>query len=140
MKYLLISLLLLMSPLASGQFVVIVPLDSNIDVLDKQDINNIFMARTSRLPSGEKARPIELSDQLLRQQFYAQLTGKSTRQLSAYWTTLVFTGKGRPPESFMDKQALLDKLHTTPGAIAYLPFQEVTDHMKVVYRFPDAAP
>lgn len=110
--------------------------NSSIEALDEQYIANIFLARTNRFPNGEKALPLELKDNVLRDLFYQKIAGKSPKQLYSYWTTLVFTGKGKPPKNFQNHAALQSKLLSSPGSITYKPIEHVTDDMKVVYRFP----
>lgn len=119
-----------------AQVVVVVAQDSNIDVLNEQHVENIFLARTSHFPNGEKAYPFELRDTESRTHFYQHLSGKSLSQLNAYWTTLIFTGKGRPPKSIELVKDIDGLLSKTPGAITYLQSHLVTQNMKVVYRFP----
>lgn len=119
-----------------GQIVVVVAQDSNVEILNEQHVENIFLARTSHFPNGEKAYPLELLDTQSRTDFYQSLSGKSLSQLNAYWTTLIFTGKGRPPKSFSLTKDIEGLLRKYPGAITYLQSHLVTQEMKVVYRFP----
>lgn len=135
MKYL--SLLLLFSCLNSfGNTVVVVDKNSPIEQLTSQEIANIFLARTTRYPNGKKAIPLELRNTEIRDDFYTKISGKTSRQLKAYWTTLIFTGKGKPPKGYQNSDALLSTLKTKVGAIAYLSDSQITQGMKVVYRFP----
>ena len=135
-KIILALFILLFHLLAHGQTVVVVAKDSPIDDLDSQHVANIFLARTNRFPNGEKAAPIELKSQTAREGFYQKISGKSTRQLNAYWTTLIFTGKGKPPKGYPSSADLLLKLNSQSGAITYIAETQVTDEMKIVYRFP----
>ncbi len=136
MKLFTMMILIFCSQFCQAQTVVVVAKDSPIESLDDQYIANIFLARTSRFPNGEKAQPIELKNNDLRKRFYQDISGKTPRQLNAYWTTLVFTGKGKPPHSYTNAEDLQMKLLAQPGCITYLPLDEVTDNMKIVYRFP----
>jgi hypothetical protein len=129
-------LLCLFCHVSYAQVVVVVAQDSSIDVLNEQNIENIFLARTSYFPNGEKAYPFELRDPISRTTFYQNLSGKSLSQLNAYWTTLIFTGKGRPPKSIELEKDIDVLLSKNPGAITYLQSHQVTQNMKVVYRFP----
>lgn len=121
---------------AEDSLVVVVPKGSTIDNLTEDDIANIFLARTKYYPNGERSIPIELKRGKQRDEFYQLIAGKNTKQLMAYWTTLVFTGKGRPPKSYNELDALLEQLPSEVSYITYLDSEQVTDNMKVVYRFP----
>lgn len=136
MKLLILLLTIMLSPVVCATTVVVVAKSSSIEALDDQYIANIFLARTNRFPNGDKALPIELKNHALRDSFYKEISGKTSKQLYAYWTTLVFTGKGKPPRSYKDNEALNSKLLSSPGSITYMPIEQVTDDMKIVYRFP----
>lgn len=116
--------------------VVVVSKSSSLSTLDDKLVANIFLARTNRYPNGEKALPIELNDEGSRNSFYGTITGKSSNQLSAYWTTLIFTGKGTPPRSFDNMNQLITQVIEQPGTIAYIDSEKVTKDLKVIYTFP----
>lgn len=136
MKFILVSLLMLMSTSVSGNVVVVVNKDSLITSLDNIQVANIFLARTNRFPNGEKTKPIELNKGGTRSHFYKSISGKTPKQLTAYWTTLVFSGKGRPPKGFTDHSEFLKTFTLESGAITYLEQSQITDNMRVVYTFP----
>ncbi len=118
------------------QMVVVVSKDSPVETLENQQIANIFLTRTNRYPNGNKATPIELSHSQMRDIFYQEISGKSPTQLMAYWTTLIFSGKGKPPRGYGDIKSLIRRLGSNPGSISYLNLSQVTDELKIVYRFP----
>lgn len=140
MKYISLSLVLIYLLFTSNanafsSLVVVVSKDSTIESLNENDVANIFLARTRYYPNGEKSTPVELKDSNFREEFYQNIAGKNTKQLMAYWTTLVFTGKGRPPKAYKELAPLLDKLSTQKNYITYLDSALVTNNMKIVYRF-----
>lgn len=120
---------------ATDNLVVVVSKDSNIKSLNKNEIANIFLARTRYYPNGEKSTPIELKESMFRKVFYQSIARKNTKQLMAYWTTLVFTGKGKPPKTYKELSPMLDKLSSDKSYITYLDRSLVTDKMKIVYSF-----
>jgi|TARA_R110002050_G_scaffold235567_2_gene371437 ABC-type phosphate transport system substrate-binding protein len=136
MKFILVSLLMLLSTSVLGNVVVVVNKDSLITSLNDVQVANIFLARTNRFPNGEKSKPIELKQGRTRLHFYQNISGKTPKQLTAYWTTLVFSGKGRPPKSFTDYNKFLKTFSLESGAITYLELSQVTENMKIVYTFP----
>lgn len=135
MRSFFILVLLLSSVAARAEIVVVVAKNSVINTLDEQYVANIFLARTKQYPNGEKAIPVEIKGSDMRTGFYQTISGKTPTQLNAYWTTLVFTGKGKPPIGLTDPMELEQRLITRPGTITYLSADDVTDNMKVVYRF-----
>jgi hypothetical protein len=137
MRSFLMLILLLSSFVArsEAEIVVVVGKTSIISTLDEQHVANIFLARTKQYPNGEKAIPIEITHSDMRIGFYQTISGKTPTQLNAYWTTLVFTGKGKPPMGLSDSKEIEQRLISRPGTITYLRAEDVTDNMKVVYRF-----
>lgn len=136
MRTIITALLICFCSSVYSQTVVVVPTDSMVKSLSDLDVANIFLARTNRYPNGEKSIPIELKNDILREMFYQNISGKTPKQLTAYWTTLVFTGKGRPPKGYMTNNELMHKFEMDSRAITYLDETHVTSNMRVVYSFP----
>jgi hypothetical protein len=114
---------------------VVVAKDSPLTVLNIEAVSNIFLARTSRYENGQKAIPIEVESREARANFYQQISGKTAAQLNSYWTTLVFTGKGKPPKTYSSQADVLNKLTSQPGTITYMPLSAITKELKVLYVF-----
>lgn len=136
MKTCLLIFTILLSQWVNAQMVVVMAKDSNIENLDNQHVANIFLTRTNRFPNGKKAIPIELKHSDIRTNFYEEISGKNPTQLMAYWTTLIFSGKGKPPKGYQNVKALITRLEDNPGCISYLSLAQVTKNLKIVYRFP----
>ena len=128
-------ILILFTPSLFAELVVVVAKDSDITQLDESTVQNIFLSRTNRYPDGSKAKPIEYKDQNQRNEFYTRLTGKSPKQLSAYWTSLIFSGKGKPPKKIDDVNSLVNKISNDNGFITYMNSEQINDNVKVVYSF-----
>jgi len=127
---------MIQSPPSYSQVVVVVSKDSVVESLNNQQVANIFLAKSNRFPNGNKATPIEIKNNAIRAKFYHSITGKSENQLNAYWTTLVFTGKGKPPKNLPNYDNLMMQLLNKPDAISYMLANQVTNNLKVVYKFP----
>jgi len=61
------------------------------------------------------------------------VTGKSDSQLQAYWSRLVFTGKGKPPKTIGSSALIKSQVASRANAIAYIDSSEVDDSVKVVF-------
>ncbi len=133
MRLKLATLLLLVASATQAQFAVVASIGSPVQELDRRQVANIFLARTNRLPNGGKAKPLELNDEQVKARFYHEVTGKTLPQINSYWTTLIFTGKGRPPHNVDNRQRLIEALNSNPNAISYLPLDQVPDGLKVLY-------
>lgn len=136
MKRLMFLLLLFHVSILQADIAIVVPANSPINTLSKKEVSNLFLSRTNRLENGKKAILIEIRDYRLRDTFYRLISSKTHTQLKYYWTTMIFSGKGKPPRSFSSKEDMIDymKRHTT--AISYLDSSDITPDMKEVLRFP----
>ena len=135
MKWVILLWIALCSSCSIAGIVVVTAKETPVQVLTEQQVENIFLSRTNRLPNGDLVVPLELKKGKNRAEFYQRIAGKSPTQLSAYWTTLVFSGRGRPPKGIGNLDSLVSKLEKTRGAISYLDEEEVPSELKVIYRF-----
>ncbi len=136
MRLLVILVALLLGSLSwttQADMVVVVAKNSSIAELTERQIKRIFLSKTRRL-DGSRIQTLELSNVDLKAQFYEKVAGKNLRQLNSYWTTLIFTGKGKPPKNVDKAEALLNELSGNPSAIAYMPVEYLDDRLKVVHR------
>lgn len=127
---------LLLSPLAQAELVVIANPAAAVDALDKKAVKQLFLGKTRKL-GGQK---VKLLDQAAgssdRDRFYSQVTGKSAAQLKSYWSRLIFTGKGKPPEVAGDGAAVKARVAATADAVGYIDASQADGSVKVLYRVP----
>ena len=126
---------LLLAATVKAEILVVVGENSPIESLNEKEVANIFLAKTNRLADGGRVTPLELSGQEHKAKFYHRISGKSPSQITSYWTTLIFTGKGKPPKEFKERKTLLGELSSNPAAITYIPAEQLSGRMKVVYTF-----
>src|SRR5580704_2063383 len=80
--------------------VTVVSAKSTVTTLSKSQVVDIFLGKTTRFPDGSQAVPIDQSEgTLARDDFYVWIAGKSAAQMKAYWSKIIFTGRGQPPKA-----------------------------------------
>ncbi len=127
------ALLLICARASDAQIVVIVSAKSRVSSLTVSDVADIYLSRTSQLPGGAEAMPIDYNaDDAQRAEFYRLVTGKSLAQLRAYWSKLIFTGRGVPPRTAADARAVKKIVSTSPNAIGYIDRSELDSSVKAV--------
>lgn len=126
---------LLFAMTCQAELAVVASKSSPIDKLGEREVADIFLAKTSHVADGQRVRPVELNDSTFKAVFYRKISGKTLAQVHSYWTTLIFTGKGRPPKNLDDVEKLVELLNNDPHAIAYLPLGQVSASMKILYLF-----
>ena len=136
MKILLCVLGLFLSAGVLAETAVIVH-PSNNNAVAQADLEPLFMVKKSTFADGSKASPYYLSaDDAVRNQFDEKILGKSSGQLKAYWSKLVFTGKGTPPTELANSAEAVAKVAADPTGIAYVDKSAVTSAVKVVLSLP----
>ena len=109
---------------------------ANANVVSADDLNRLFLGRASSFADGSKATPLNLSEgQVARDEFDSKVLNRSSAQLKAYWSKLVFTGKGTPPKEMADDAAVKAAVAADPNAIGYISSGSVDGTVKVVTTF-----
>lgn len=134
-KPLLISSVLL-SVISYAEIAVIVSSNNHNDSLDKDNISRVFLGKTKNFPDGSQAVPVDQkAGSSARESFNTNVLGKSSSQLKAYWSRLIFTGKGTPPKESGDDLAVKKLVAEDPNLIGYVNSETVDGSVKVVYKF-----
>ncbi len=132
--WLVLALLMLISPVLRADLAVVVNPQNALDALDERDVVDLYMGRFMAFPNGVSALPLDQPiDSEIREQFYQMLTGKSVAQINAYWAKLIFSGRATPPRMARQGDDIIEMVLNNKNAIAYVPLESVTDEVKVVF-------
>ena len=94
---------------------------SNGDTLDDSAISRIFLGKSKSFPGGEQAVPINMAEgAAITENFNDKVLNKSSSQLKAYWSKLVFTGKGTPPATTDSDAEMITLISANPNMIGYI--------------------
>jgi ABC-type phosphate transport system substrate-binding protein len=119
--------------LASAEIVVVVSASSPITKLSDNQIADVFLGKLARLPGGTTVQPLDQAEgRAARDEFYMKLTGKSPAQVKAFWSKLIFTGRGRPPRAFATDADVIRALRENPGAIGYVQRSSVDSSSRIL--------
>lgn len=131
-RFVLFFVLSLFSITSFAEVVVIVH-PSNSANLSAKNVQRIFLGKEKKFPGGGETIPInQISDSAVRSDFDSSLLGRSTTQVSAYWSKLVFTGKGIPPKEVDNDAAVIEIVANNPSAIGYVEASAADGSVKVV--------
>lgn len=134
-KILIAGAALLMSASSLAEIAVIVH-PSNGASLDANAISRIFLGKMKSYPGGGQAVPLTLSESSGQtSEFNKKVLKKSGSQLKAYWSKLVFTGKGTPPKVVGSDAEVVGLVSSNPNIIGYVDASAVTGDVKVVAKF-----
>lgn len=135
-KYLAAFAIACLSSISLAETAVIVHPDSGISSLNDQDISRIFLGKSKSYPNGNKVAPINQKDGAARDTFLKEVCKKSASQYKAYWSKLVFTGKGTPPKELSGDAEVKSAVASNPEAIGYIDASAVDASVRVVYKLP----
>ena len=135
MRYLLGLFMLLTASMSNAELAVVAGQGFPLSTLSKHEVADIFLAKTTHLADGLHVKPFELNNAGYKALFYREISGKTLSQINSYWTTLIFTGKGKPPKNIEEPSRLIELLNNDPSSIAYLPTEKITNSMKVLHVF-----
>ncbi len=130
-------LLLGLAAMAHGEVAVIGNKSASVGSLGEDQVAQLFLGKASKLPDGTVAEVVDLpAGNPVRYEFYNKVLHKTERQVRAYWAKRIFTGKGSPPATLPDEQAVVDWVAGGKGRLGYVSGSAVSDRVKVLLRKP----
>jgi hypothetical protein len=113
---------------------VVVSAKSTAGTLTAAQASDIFLGKASAFPSGGQAIPIDQNEgSAIRDEFYTKVANKSAAQVKAYWSKIIFSGKGQPPKEVADSSAVKKLIADNPNVIGYIDKAAVDGSVKVVF-------
>ncbi len=114
--------------------VIVNPANSNS--LDKGQLKRIWLGKMKSYPDGGSVMILDQANgAATRDEFLSKVIGKSGSQYKAYWSKLLFTGKGKPPKELSSDADIIAEISKSPGAIGYINSSAVTGDVKVIATF-----
>ncbi|WP_405601594.1 MULTISPECIES: phosphate ABC transporter substrate-binding protein [unclassified Pseudoalteromonas] len=135
MKKLMLAGVLSLSSVSVFAEIAVIVNPSNAATVDANTIKKIYLGKNKSFDNGTKVSPVDQNGTAVADEFNDKVVGKSSSQLNAYWSKLVFTGKGTPPGKLDSDQAVIDFVAANSDAIGYIDSAKVSDKVKVVATF-----
>lgn len=106
---------------------------SNTAALNEKNVQRIFLGKEKKFSDGNESIPVnQVADSAVRAEFDKSVLGRSSSQVSAYWSKLVFTGKGVPPKEVANDAEVIALVAKNPSAIGYVDSASVDDSVKTI--------
>lgn len=104
-----------------AELVVIVSAKSPVTTLRADQVADIFLGQAARFPEGGEAVALDqVIGSPIRDDFYAKVAAKSPPLLKAYWTKMIFTGRGQPPREINGSATVRKMVAENPSLIGYI--------------------
>ena len=112
-------------------FRIIVHRDNPVSGLTLPDLQRIFRKQTRMWSNGESMVPVDWdSTSQVRADFSDRVMRRSVREMAEYWVQQNITQGLTPPTTLKSTRAVLRFVASVPGAIAYVPADEMDDTVK----------
>jgi ABC-type phosphate transport system substrate-binding protein len=125
---------------AQAEVVVVVSAKSAATAITSDQAADIFLGKSSTLPGGGQAVPVDQAEGATRDEFYQKAMGKNAAQLKAYWSKQIFSGKGQPPKEVGDGAATRGLIANNPNLIGYIDKSLLDGSVKQVLSLQYARP
>jgi len=113
--------------------VVVVAAANPLETLTRNQVADIFLGKTNRLPGGDQAVVIDQPEgSATRDEFYSTYTGKSAAQIKAHWSKIIFTGRGQPPQVVSNSAEVKKRIAENPDTIGYIDARELDGSVKAL--------
>jgi ABC-type phosphate transport system substrate-binding protein len=105
----------------AGELVVIVSAKSPVAALRADQVADIFLGQVGRFPEGGEAVALDQGiGSAQRDEFYVKVAAKSPALVKAYWSKMIFTGRGQPPREAPNNAAIRKLVAENPSLIGYI--------------------
>ena len=132
---LLFCALFLSSTYSFAELAVIVHPGNSLQAITKDELKRIYLGKNKEFPNGLKIAALDHKKESQKKvEFYKKIVGKSLSQVSAYWSRLIFTGKGVPPRTLKSDAEIKEWVASHPGSIAYINVKNADDRVKVIFN------
>lgn len=120
-----------------AEIAVIVDTSVSVDSVDTKQLQRLYLNKPARLKANARLTPIDQKKgSSLRKEFTQKVLEKTERQLTSYWSRLMFSGKGKPPQQYDDDATVLEQVTANPGTVGYIDSASVNEGVKVILRIP----
>ena len=132
LRKLLVAVGLSLSATTALAEIVVVVHPSNGSEIDSKAVQRIFLGKEKKFSDGNEATPVNQDTNDTRSEFDSSILGRSSTQVAAYWSKLVFTGKGIPPKEVGGDADVISAVASDPSAIGYVDSSAVTGDVRVI--------
>ena len=108
----------------------------NTNEISLSDVKKIYLGKKGAFNDGNAALPITLVEgDAVRASFNQAVLNKNEVQYVAYWSKMVFTGKGSPPKEIATMEELKKLVSKNPSVIGFIDKSMVDSTLKVIGEF-----
>ena len=88
---------ILFAPVTQAEIYLVAHPDLELGTISDTQLKKLYLGKIRSIDGKTKIRILEPNDPAVQARFYKLVVKKSPTQWSAYWSRILFTGKGTPP-------------------------------------------
>lgn len=109
---------------------------NNLSDFDKSTIKKLYLGKKKYFSNGKTAIVFSLNNSNpVMTEFNEKVMDKSNSQIKAYWSKIIFTGKGTPPHEMASSSDAISSVSANPDSIGYIDASLATDAVKIIATF-----
>ncbi|TPW10578.1 MAG: hypothetical protein FD130_2184 [Halothiobacillaceae bacterium] len=106
-----------------------------LEHLTLEQIQDIFLGKTRRLPSGQLISLVEHPEESqAKEVFYSQVLKKKPEQVRAYWAKQVFSNERKPVTTLSGDAAIKARVASSIATIGYIEDSNVDSSVKILLK------
>jgi len=118
---------------AHANWLLVAGAKSPITKVSADEAANLFLGKVHALPGRGEVAVVDLPEgDSVRNDFYTNATNKSPSAAKAYWSRMIFTGKGKPPRVLGDSEEVKKAVAANPAMIGYIEKSALDASVKVI--------
>lgn len=132
-----VSASLLFSAVALAEVAIIANPASGASELDAKTAKKLFLGKAKSIPGMSSFTLVgQDDDSPTKAKFTKSITKKNLKKYKAYWSKMIFSGKGIPPKELANDAEVKAYVASHADAIGYVDASVVDDSVKVLLRAP----
>lgn len=122
---------------SSASIAIVTNAKNGINSIDLEDVKKIYLGKTRTFPDNRPAIPVDqTADTEVYQEFLSKVIEKSMKEINAYWSVKIFTGRGTPPSQLHADTQVKEWLQKNPEGLGYINLDSVDSTVKVLLKIP----
>lgn len=131
------ALALLLGGHAHAEIAVIAHPENSLASLSIDELKRIYLGKLTRFPNGQKIVPMDQQEgSAARSRLIGTALGMDPANYRAYWSKMMFSGKGTPPDVLGSDTQIRAWVASNPAGLGYIDKKAVDSSVKVILTIP----
>lgn len=117
---------------SNAETVIIVSSQSDVNALNADEAERIFLGKIGNFPNGRTAIALDLPPGPERNAFYEKISRKNETQMKSYWARRIFSGKELPPKEAKSEAEMIELVARNPNTVGYIDSSKLNGTVKKI--------